>query len=440
MSMRGCLRSLTMGPLATVLPIAVLLCMGPGASALMAQGAPRTEPPDPLTPKLELMLKSMRIARDWHVGRPGKPELVAGAIDGLLARIDPEAEIYSRADLRRIPRVMPSGVAAVGLEIRREPPVRRQERRGYRVVSSRDGSPAALAGLKAGDLITQVDGRPAGEIPHLAMAHVALAGNAGSSVELTIERVGDEAPADVRLVRTDNAGPAITTDEVAPGIVRIRLAAIDAKAIDELIGPAAAPLASDASRGLILDLRSTTDGSADDVAAIADAFLDAGPVVRIDARGSGRRKNSATPGDIAAGRPIVVLVDGGTAGAAEALAAALKESHRARLVGTKTAGRGAVRTLVPLGPRGEKGALRMTTARLLAPSGAPIEGKGLVPEVVVEQAPASPGCRTLDIGDKTAPGRCVRRATGEDAQLGRAIALLDDALVAAKGAPSTPRP
>jgi carboxyl-terminal processing protease len=385
----------------------------------------------------------MRIARDWHVGRPTKAELVAGAIEGLLARIDPEAELYTRADLRRIPRFAPNGDGDVGLEVRREPPPRRQERPGYRVVSVRDGSPAALTGLKAGDLITHVDGRPAGEIAYLVMAHVQLPGPVGSQLRLTVERKGEDEPADVVLIRAATSAPAIAVDEVGPGIARVRLASIDGATASglepALSGLAALPTGS--SRGVVIDLRSTAGGGPGEASAIGDAFLDSGGLLKIQARTAGpMRSMEAMPGDAAHGRPIIVLVDNGTAGAAEAIAAALRENHRARLVGTRTAGRGALRTLVPLGSRGEKGALRLTTERMLTPLGATFEGKGLTPDVVVEQSPASAKCRTLDIEDKLDPSRCVRRAASDDGQLARAIVLLDEALMAAKGAPGTPKP
>lgn len=421
----------------------VFLAIGGFSGPASAQGANRAEPPDPLTARLELMLRTMRIARDWHVGRPKKPELVAGAIEGLLARVDPEAEVYTRADLRRIPRFVLNDTGDVGLELRREPPARRQERRGYRVVSVRDGSPAATAGLKAGDLITHVDGRAAGDIAHLLMVHVELQGPIGSQVRLAVERSGDEPAADVTLVRSAVVAPSIAVDEVGPGIARVRLASIDGLTTSgletALVGLAKLPTGS--SRGLVIDLRSTSGGGPDEASAVSDAFLETGGLLQVQSRSPGpMRATEAKPGDAAQGRPIVILVDNGTAGAAEAIAAALRDNHRARLVGTRTAGRGALRTLVPLGSRGEKGALRMTTERILTSAGATFEGKGLTPEVVVDQSPASSRCRTLDLEDKLDPSRCVRRTAGEDGQLARAITLLDEALVAAKGAPGTPKP
>ena len=415
----------------------LLLCAGSAGPAL-AQAVGRAETGDPLSSRLDLMLRTMRIARDWHVERPTKAQLLAGAIDGLLARVDPEAELYARSDLRRISRFLPYVGGYIGLTVRREPPARRQERRGYRVVSVRDGSPAAAAGLKADDLITDVDGRRAGGIPYLVMAHVALVGPVGSELRLTVERGGDEPPSEVRLTRAEPpTGPGIAVEEVGPGVARLRisdLGTLDATRLKEAIA-AVASLPGGASRGVVVDLRSAAGGEADEARIAGDAFLESGDLLKLQTRADGPLPAiQATSGDIAHGRPLVVLVDGGTAGAAEIVAGALHHHHRARLVGTRTAGRCAIRSLLALGRRGEKGAIRITTTRMLTPLGATCDGKGLVPEIVVEQAPASSRCRSLDIEDKQDQGRCIRRAVSEDAQLTRAIALLDEALVAAKGA------
>lgn len=413
--------------------------------AAEAQPAPRQGDPgvDPLTPRLELMLRAMRVARDWHIGRPGKPELIAGAIEGMLARLDPEAEFYSQAELRRIPRFAPSGGAGIGIELRREPAGAREERRGYRVISVRDASPSAVAGIKAGDLITRVDGRPAGNIPHLGMMHLAVGGAEGTTVRLTVERSGEDAPSDVDLRRTIEPPPAVSVGVVAAGVARIRLTAVDLEAAASLPKLVAALDATERGRmrGFVIDLRSTASGNVDGIRAIADQFLDTGPTVRTLARARVGRTDVASQGDIADGRPLIVLVDAGTAGPAEALAASLVGNDRARLAGIKTAGRGALRSLVALGARGEKGALRMTTERFLTPDGAPIEGKGLTPQVLAQQSPPSPRCRSLDIADDQAPESCRPRKVEEDGQLSRAIGLIfDDGIVAARGAPTTPKP
>jgi len=434
---------------AAALLVAPLLSMN--ASAASAESgrhrtASASQRAKSLESRLELMLRTMRIARDWHIEAPNKSVLIAGAIEGLLARVDPEAELYTPADLRRVARFVPSGEAGVGLEVRREPAERRSDRRGYRIVAARDGSPAARAGLKAGDLITGVDGQSAAEIPLLVMTHVMLEGPAGSTVRLTVERSESESePETVALERSSAFGAELNIDEVTPEIARIRIASLSEGTASTLARSWAAYSGDSAHarliRGVVLDLRSTAAASVESVEgarAVADAFLQAGPILRMVSRHHESSKpERATPGDLVDGQPIVVLVDGGTSGAAEVLVSALQEARRARVVGTKTAGRGAIRTLVSLDQRGRKGLLRMTTERFLTPGGAPIDGKGVAPEIPIEQLPASSRCRTLDIEDEAAPGVCVTRTLAQDTQLQRAISTLDEPLVASQHAPAS---
>ncbi len=427
------------------LGLAGLLLLGlTGEGAAQTAATPPTVTPggDELTPRLELMLRTMRIARDWHVNRPAKPELVAGAIQGLLQKIDNEAEVYSRADLRQLSATPAEDSDRIGLEIRREPPIRRQASRGYRVVSSRDGSPAALAGLKAGDLITHIGGQPAGEMSYLSVMRNEFAGAPGSTLSLTLEREGGAGAIEVQLTRTPVQAPAVTVTTTGTGLVVIRVAAIEttvAATVERELAALRNPPAG-APRGVVLDLRGTAGGSLTEAAALADTFLDQGVVLTTEARNPRDAASaSATRGDAAAGSPLIVLVDAGTAGPAEVLAAALQDNKRARLVGTKTAGRGAVRSLRPLGRKGEKGALRIATSRLLTPAGKPIEGRGVVPDVSLEQARADPACRPIDIIDSAAPGRCMRREISLDTQFERALGLLDEQ-VAAGTVATPPRP
>lgn len=133
---------------------------------------------------------------------------------------------------------------------------------------------------------------------------------------------------------------------------------------------------------------------------------------------------------------MTVLVDGGTAGPAEALASALKDNHRARLIGEKSAGRGNVRELVGVDRRWKKGAVRIVTGRALRPNGEAIEGNGLVPDVAIAQAPADAACRSLDIRSREAPDTCIQRSLADDSQLRMAIAHLAPAVAAKVPAPS----
>ncbi|MDX2157997.1 MAG: S41 family peptidase [Hyphomicrobiaceae bacterium] len=412
---------------ALFLAASLLVPCGPAS----AQRAKEAASGDALTRHLEVMLRAMKIARDWHVGRPGKPELMAGAARGMLHKLDPEADLYTRAELQRIGDT--DSVPQVGLDVRREQGPSRRSSPGYRVVSSRDGGPAAAIGLKAGDLITRVRGRAAGDMSYHGLLRLELPGAIGTDVDLTVERGDNTEPERIRLPRGMGIGEAVTVDEPELGVLRVRIAAIEAPATSRLTQQIEAAVArSDPPlRGIVLDLRGTAGGSLAEVASLADALLDSGLLLREETRlPSGPEPQEARTGDVAQGRPVTVLVDAGTAGPAEALAAALRDNQRARLVGEKTAGRGALRTMRSLGRQGEKGAIRIITARLSTPGGKPIEGAGVTPDLVISQAPADATCRSLDVRDPRQGGHCRRRNPAEDAQLQRAIATLTDAVAA----------
>jgi carboxyl-terminal processing protease len=417
----------------------LLMVAGVGALATTAYAqstSPSTPPRDALTSKLELMLRSMRIARDWHVEAPTKKVLVTGAIDGLLARLDPEAEFYAPAELRRFTRVPTGATADVGLIVRRDERRRRSGSLGYRVVTSLDGSPAARAGLKSGDLITHVNGQAASDLSYLMLTQTILSGSAAQGIALTVERAPDAAPETLRLAReTVPVARAAEVVGVAPGALYVRPAEMT-PAVAADIEDRLSRGGDEASRGIVLDLRSVALGTADGAAAMMDVFLSDGPLVAVATRRDDAEKRPlARPGDAAQGRSLAVLVDAETVGPAEAVALGLRRANRARLVGTASAGRFEVRTLAPLGRRGEKGAIRIVTARY-APTQAPDPDTGrraIVPDVIVEQAPAHALCRGVDLPDVQAGQPiCRKRQLAEDEQLRRALALLDDAVIAAR--------
>ncbi len=422
--------------LATLSAGQVPVVLAQGSHASPAQ-RPSSPPKDALTNQLELMLRAMRLARDWHVALPQKPQLVAGAVTGLLAGLDPEAEYYARSDLRSMARTLSTATGSVGLDVRVEPAARRQPRRGYRVVNARDGSPAARAGLKAGDLITHFDGAPAGETALLPVEQRLLSGPPGTSLRLTVERGPDLSPVDLHLDRTTLQRQATLVDEAAAGVAYLRPSTLDAPALAELTHAVESRKAAVARplRGVVLDLRSVSGGSLETARAVADAFIDAGIISVTGARSRAvASTHQSTPGDIAKALPMVVLIDAGTAGPAELVAAALQENKRARLLGMTSAGRGALRTLQPLGVNGDKGAIRITTARLLTPSGQPLDGRGIKPDIEVEQSPPASACRSLDQPDPQTPGLCVRRSSADDGQLVRALSLLGAPHLAARSA------
>ena len=250
-----------------------------------------------------------------------------------------------------------------------------------KVISPRDGSPAAQAGIEPGDLIFAIGKEPTYELT-LAQAKERLRGPAGSTVTLSLRR-GGGAPIHVSVKRAVYQ-PQTVSSRLLPGAIGyLRIAGFDggtqaaaAAALQDLRQKAGGKLA-----GLALDLRNNPGGNFDAAVKLADAFIDKGDVAVIKGRDPADTKRIAgTPGDLVKGLPIVAIVNGGTAREAELVAGALQDDHRAVLLGTRTYGDGNIETLIRLD---SGGAIRLTTARFMTPSGRQIQGKGLVPDLVV---------------------------------------------------------
>jgi carboxyl-terminal processing protease len=209
-----------------------------------------------------------------------------------------------------------------------------------------------------------------------------LRGAAGSEVALMIRR-GSEKPLEVKLKRAGGTFPTVTNRLEAGDVAYIRLAGFD-DATPDLLAAAAKDLRQQAGGkliGFVVDLRNNPGGSFDIAVKAADAFIDKGDIAVVKSRKAEAAKRiAATPGDLANALPIVALVNGGTAREAELVAGALQDSHRAVLLGSKTFGESAIETLIPLNGNG---AIRLTTARFVTPSGRPIQGKGLEPDLTV---------------------------------------------------------
>jgi carboxyl-terminal processing protease len=249
------------------------------------------------------------------------------------------------------------------------------------VVSPRDGTPAAQAGIKPGELIFAIDKEPVFDLT-LTEIEQKLRGPVDSEVTLLMRR-GTGAPAEVKLKRAAGQGPTVASHLESGNIGYIRVAGFD-DATQAALTAAIQDLQQQAGNkliGFVLDLRNNPGGNFDVAVLVADDFLDKGDITLIKGRKADSIKHiAATPGDLANGLPIVALVNGGTARQAELVAGALQDNHRAILVGTKTFGESSIETLIPLNGNG---AIRLTTARFETPSGRAIQGKGLEPDLSV---------------------------------------------------------
>ena len=249
-----------------------------------------------------------------------------------------------------------------------------------------EGSPAAGAGVRSGDVIIAVNDRPV-RADHLDDTINMMRGSAGSSVRLAVGRSGEPGPLLFNLQRSEVHVHSVRSEPLPGGYGYVRITQfsdstpedLDA-ALLKLVGTGATP----AVRGLVLDLRGNPGGVLESAVSVADAFLDDGVIVRADGRTpEARFEMDASAGDLMAGRPIVVLVDGGSASGSEIVAGALRDHRRATLMGERTFGKGSVQTVIPLR---DGQALKLTTSKYFTPSGTSIHEKGIEPDVVIAGA------------------------------------------------------
>ena len=334
--------------------------------------------------------------RSQYVEPVDERKLIEAAINGMLSSLDPHSSYMppdQAADMREQTR---GEFGGLGLEVT-------QEEGFVKVVSPMEGTPADEAGMQSGDFVTHVNGE---SLLGLTMNQSLdlMRGPVGSEVTLTVVREGVEKPFDVKIVRDTIKMTAVRTrTEGKTVILRIstfndqtypNLADGLKKAVDEAGG-------MDKVNGFVIDLRNNPGGLLNQAIKVSDAFLDAGEIVSTRGRTpeDGERYN-ATPGDLALGKPLVVLINGGSASASEIVAGALQDHRRAVVIGTKSFGKGSVQTVMPL--RGE-GAMRLTTARYYTPSGRSIQALGVSPDIVVHQPQVDPNAPPVEDADK--PGR-----------------------------------
>lgn len=324
-------------------------------------------------------------------------KLMQSAVRGLLLDLDPHSAYLEKRDAREFDEATQGAYTGVGVELMTMPD------RTLKVVSPIDDTPAARAGIKAGDIVIKIDGKPiddgnddeeGGSGP--------LRGAPGTKVVLTILREGTPKPFDVTLVRERIRVASVRSRMLEPGYGYVRVATFQsdtaadfARALDKL-------KANGKLAGLVIDLRSNPGGLLTAAVQIADELLDKGKIVSTRGRVAiSDAEFSATPGDKLAGAPVVVLVDAGSASASEVLAGALRDNGRARVVGSRTFGKGSVQTLLPL-DNGDS--VKLTTARYYTPSGKSIQARGVEPDVVIHpEKNASNGGRP-DYSESTLPG------------------------------------
>lgn len=310
-------------------------------------------------------------------------ELIEAAIDGMLTSLDPHSSYLSPDDAVAM-RVQTRGeFGGLGIEVT-------QEEGFVKVVSPIDGTPADEAGVEAGDFITHVNGDSVLGLT-LDEAVEMMRGPVGSEILITIVREGETEPFDVSIIRDTIKLTAVRTRTQGDTVV-LRVTTFNDQTYTNLEAGLKDQIEEaggiDKINGIVVDLRNNPGGLLTQAIQVSDAFLEEGEIVSTRGREvqDGDRYN-ATTGDLAEGKPIVVLINGGSASASEIVAGALQDHRRAIVVGTKSFGKGSVQTVMPL--RGD-GAMRLTTARYYTPSGRSIQALGVSPDIVVEQPRTQP--------------------------------------------------
>jgi len=329
---------------------------------------------DTVYEELNLFDQAFERIRQDAVDPVSDAKLIGSAIAGMLAGLDPHASFMDDAAFKASQTPANDDAGTLGLAVT-------IQNGQLQVISPEDGSPAARAGIRPGDVIFTIDKEP---VYDLALGEVEqkLRGPGGSEVRLVM-RHGTEKPLDLTLKREAYKLQTVVGRVEGGNIGYLRIAGFDSgtqaaltAAVQDLRQKIGSKLV-----GFILDLRNNPGGGFDAAVAVADAFIDKGDIVVVKGRKPASLKRiAATPGDLAKGLPLVALVNGGTAREAELVAGALQDNHRAVLLGSKTFGESSIESVIPLG---EGGAIRLTTARYTTPSGREIQGKGLDPDLAV---------------------------------------------------------
>lgn len=356
-------------------PLFVLL--GAVAAIALLPGARSADPKAVDTYKqLDTLMNVFEAVRTKYVDKVDDQTIIAGAIRGMVTSLDPHSAYLDNRSFEQMKNLTDGEYGGLGISVG-------VEEGAIKVIAPMDGTPGARAGVKPGDYITHINGEYVVGNPFEELVEK-MRGAPGSTVKLTIVRAGQTKPLDFTLKREVIQIKAVKS-EVKGNVGVIRIASFSKNAgsdtrdavisIEKQLGPKLA--------GFVLDLRSNPGGLLDEGVSVSDVFLDHGEVVSQ----RGREKNDiqrfyARPGDDAHGLPLIVLVDEGSASAAEIVAGALQDQKRALIVGGRTFGKGSVQQIIPLGP---DTAVSLTIARYYTPSGRSVQTEGIEPDIEVPQ-------------------------------------------------------
>ncbi|MGL5115327.1 MAG: S41 family peptidase [Beijerinckiaceae bacterium] len=328
--------------------------------------------------KLNLFGDIFERVRSDYVEPPNEVKLIESAINGMLTSLDPHSSYMdpkSFTDMRQQTR---GEFGGLGIEVTMEEGM-------IKVVAPIDDTPAARGGVMAGDLISHIDDDQVQGLS-LNQAVDKMRGPINTPVRLKIIRASNKQVIEIKLVRDRIQIRAVRYRKEGEDIAYLRVTTFSEQTFENLkrgIETTVAELGADKVKGFVLDLRNNPGGLLDQAVSVTDAFLDRGEIVSTRGRDpADTQRYSAKIGDLTKGKPVIVLINGGSASASEIVAGALQDHKRATVIGTRSFGKGSVQTIIPLR---EQGAVRLTTARYYTPSGRSIQAKGIDPDIKVEQ-------------------------------------------------------
>ena len=326
--------------------------------------------------QLDLFGDVLERVRSDYVDKPDDSMLIDSAINGMLAALDPHSAYLNPKNFRDMQVQTRGEFGGLGIEVTMENGI-------VKVVSPIDDTPASKAGLQTNDLITHLDGEQIVGLT-LEQAVEKMRGPVNTPITLTIVRKGKDDPFDIKIVRDVIRINAVKSRQ-ENDVIYVKISTFNEQTHANLVKQVEAlkKTVGKNLKGYVVDLRGNPGGLLDQAIAVSDDFLDKGAIVLTKGRGlEETQRANARPGDITDGKPVIVLINGGSASASEIVAGALQDHKRATIIGTRSFGKGSVQTIIPLGPNG---AIRLTTARYYTPSGRSIQAKGIDPDILVEQ-------------------------------------------------------
>ena len=348
--------------------------------------------------QLNLFGEVFERVRADYVEKPDDTKLIESAISGMLTGLDPHSSYMDAKSFRDMQVQTRGEFGGLGIEVTMEDGL-------IKVVSPIDDTPASRAGIMANDIITKLDDEAVQGLT-FDQAVDKMRGPVNSKIKLKIIRNGQDSPIDVTLVRDNIRVRSVRARVEADDIAYIRVTTFNEQTTEGLKKEIAnlSNQLGDKLKGYIIDLRNNPGGLLEEAVTVSDSFLERGEIVSTRGRNAEEtQRRSAHAGDLTKGKPVIVLINGGSASASEIVAGALQDHKRATLVGTRSFGKGSVQTIIPLGSG--NGALRLTTARYYTPSGKSIQAKGIVPDIeVLQDVPEELKARTDTKGEASLRG------------------------------------